>query len=193
MLLRLVLSVGRNADDHGGVPESLLPRGDFAAAAAEQALGGAEHLRCLQLAQQQAVSAREGQLFRRVPRNHRDGLGHKEGVNGFLSEPKIQNSTENSEQLATMVFTNILKVGRVPIIPIILNIYDIRPDLAISLLLLEPNDSLAIACLLKIEEYHEVELVMWVQRVGAASSGRNARSRACLRSDPLRRRSVDGE
>lgn len=114
-------------------------------------------------------------------------------MNGFLSEPKIQNSTENSEQLATMVFTNILKVGRVPIIPIILNIYDIRPDLAISLLLLEPNDSLAIACLLKIEEYHEVELVMWVQRVGAASSGRNARSRARLRSDPLRRRSVDGE
>lgn len=59
-----------------------------------------------------------------------------------------------------MVFTNILKVGRVPIIPIILNIYDIRPDLAISLLLLESNDSLAIACLLKIEEYHEVELQM---------------------------------
>ena len=56
-----------------------------------------------------------------------------------------------------MVFTNILKVGRVPIIPIILNIYDIRPDLAISLLLLESNDSLAIACLLKIEEYHEVK------------------------------------
>lgn len=81
-------------------------------------------------------------------------------MSGFLCELKIQNSTENSEQLATMVFTNILKVGRVPIIPIILNIYDIRPDLAISLLLLESNDSLAIACLLKIEEYHEVELRM---------------------------------
>ena len=111
-------------------------------------------------------------------------------MNGVSCEPKIQNSTENSEQLATMVFTNILKVGRVPIIPIILNIYDLRPDLAISLLLLESNDSLAIACLLKIEEYHEVGFGMWIRRVGAASSGRNARSRARLRRDPLCRRSV---
>ena len=68
---------------------------------------------------------------------------------------KIQNSTEPSESLAATVFTNIIKIGRVPIIPIILNIYDIRPDLAISLLLLEPNPSLAVACLLKIGEYSE--------------------------------------
>ena len=45
-----------------------------------------------------------------------------------------------------MVFTNIIKIGRVPIIPIILNIYDIRPDLAVTLLLLEPDSNLAVAC-----------------------------------------------
>ena len=55
-----------------------------------------------------------------------------------------------------MVFTNIIKIGKVPIIPIILNIYDTRPDLAITLLLLEPDSNLAVACLLKIGEYHEV-------------------------------------
>ena len=42
-----------------------------------------------------------------------------------------------------------------PIIPIILNIYDIRPDLAVNLLLLEPDANLAVACLLKIGEYSE--------------------------------------
>ena len=55
-----------------------------------------------------------------------------------------------------MVFSNIIKIGRVPIIPIILNIYDIRPDLAVNLLLLESNANLAVACLLKIGEYEEV-------------------------------------
>lgn len=68
---------------------------------------------------------------------------------------KIQNSEEPSESLATTVFMNIIKIGRVPIIPIILNIYDIRPDLAINLLLLEPDPKLAVACLLKIGEYRE--------------------------------------
>lgn len=48
-----------------------------------------------------------------------------------------------------MVFTNIIKIGKVPIIPIILNIYDTRPDLAITLLLLEPDSNLAVACLFK--------------------------------------------
>ena len=48
------------------------------------------------------------------------------------------------------------EIGRVPIIPIILNIYDIRPDLAVNLLLLEPDSNLAVACLLKIGEYKEV-------------------------------------
>lgn len=58
-----------------------------------------------------------------------------------------------------MVFTNIIKIGRVPIIPIILNIYDIRPDLAVTLLLLEPDSNLAVACLLKIGEYSEVSFI----------------------------------
>ena len=57
--------------------------------------------------------------------------------------------------IVTVIASIIIKIGRVPIIPIILNIYDIRPDLAISLLLLEPNPSLAVACLLKIGEYSE--------------------------------------
>ena len=56
-----------------------------------------------------------------------------------------------------MVFTNIIKIGKVPIIPIILNIY----DLAITLLLLEPDSNLAVACLLKIGEYHEVCPYCW--------------------------------
>ena len=68
---------------------------------------------------------------------------------------KIQNSNESSESLAATVFSNIIRIGRVPIIPIILNIYDIRPDLAINLLLLEPNPSLAVACLLKIGQFSE--------------------------------------
>ena len=55
-----------------------------------------------------------------------------------------------------MVFTNIIKIGKVPIIPIILNIYDTRP-----LLLLEPDSNLAVACLLKIGEYHEVCPYCW--------------------------------
>ena len=60
-----------------------------------------------------------------------------------------------------MVFTNIIKIGKVPIIPIILNIYDTRPDLAITLLLLEPDSNLAVASLLKIGEYHEVCPYCW--------------------------------
>lgn len=58
------MSVGRHADDHGGVPQSLLPCGDFAFAAAEQTSRRAEHLRCLQFAQQQGISAGKRQLFR---------------------------------------------------------------------------------------------------------------------------------
>ena len=61
-----------------------------------------------------------------------------------------------------MVFTNIIKIGRVPIIPIILNIYDIRPDLAVTLLLLEPDSNLAVACLLKIGEYSEVGIAFFL-------------------------------
>ena len=136
--LRTRSHAGGNAALDGGVRRAVVPDGHRAAAGAEQTRGGDAHLRRLQQPQQPRVPEGGQRLLRPFPRAGGDGLGDAQ-------DPELER----------ILFSNIIRIGRVPIIPIILNIYDIRPDLAINLLLLEPNPSLAVACLLKIGQFSE--------------------------------------